>query len=221
MVFIKGQIAWNKGKIKEDFPQLGNGGSFKKGHRAWHAGTKGLFGSHHTQKHSPVSRIKMSESRKRWFQNGGKVWNAKGGKPKCNDCGKQLSAYGAKRCHVCAMKHMPKSFFRKCLRPRGMSSLEIRLNNIIKENNLPYKFVGNGKFMIEKKCPDFINTNGEKIAVEVFYKRHKEEFRGGVNNWMKNRTKIFAKYGWKIIFLEASYFANNSSVVDVLGGGGK
>ena len=31
-----------------------------------------------------------------------------------------------------------------------------------------YKFVGNGKFIIESFCPDFINVNGQKKIIEFF-----------------------------------------------------
>ena len=73
---------------------------------------------------------------------------------------------------------------------------------IIQKLQLPYKFVGNGKFFIENKNPDFINCNGEKIAIEVFYRRHKEQFRKGLQEWMEDRQKIFTKYGWQLLFFD-------------------
>lgn len=73
---------------------------------------------------------------------------------------------------------------------------------IIENFGLPYKFVGNGQFFIERKCPDFINCNGEKIAIEVYYKKHKEKFRNGLERWKDERQKIFNKYGWKILFFD-------------------
>ena len=89
---------------------------------------------------------------------------------------------------------------KRCLIRRKKSSLEEKFESIIKKYNLPYKFVGNGKFFIEKKNPDFINCNGEKIAVEVFYRGHKDYFRGGCERWKKDRENIFKKYGWKVLF---------------------
>ena len=91
---------------------------------------------------------------------------------------------------------------KKRLRRNPKSSLETKFEDIINQFNLPYKFVGDGKFFIERKNPDFININGEKIAIEVYYRKHKEKFAGGLENWKMNRQKIFNDYGWKIMFFD-------------------
>ena len=118
------------------------------------------------------------------------------------------------------MEGQPISFYRNCLRRRTMSGLEKRVDDLIQKYELPYKFVGNGKFWIERKNPDFVNTNGKKIAVEVYYKRHKNEFSGGVDRWIKTREKIFANYGWKTLFLEGSNLTNDI-IVETLKKGGE
>ncbi len=91
---------------------------------------------------------------------------------------------------------------RKKLKRNPKSSLEIKFEQIINKFNLPYKFVGNGEFLIGRKCPDFININGEKIAIEVYYKGHKEKFRGGLSNWIEERERLFNLFGWKIEFFD-------------------
>ena len=108
---------------------------------------------------------------------------------------------------------------KNALRRREMSSLEIKFQQIIDEYQLPYKFVGNGEFMIENKNPDFININGEKKAIEVYYKRHKEEFRNGIQAWKEDRASIFAKYGWELLFLEATDLNNKTIINKILRGG--
>lgn len=115
-------------------------------------------------------------------------------------------------------KHLPKEQIKKMLRRRPMSSLEVKMNEIILQNNLPYKFVGNGEFFIERKCPDFVNCNGEKRAVEVYYRRHKETFRKGLENWKKERSEIFAKYGWSLLYFDETE-VNEQNVLSVLGKG--
>lgn len=100
-----------------------------------------------------------------------------------------------------------------------MSGLEKRVLHIIEKHNLPYKFVGNGKFFIERKNPDFININGEKKAVEVYWDRHKEQFaRGGLNGWKSERVRVFSKYGWQILFIEGTGLTEEK-VINVLKGG--
>lgn len=145
----------------------------------------------------------------------------KGGKPNCLDCEKKLSSYDAKYCQKCVKPHvLTKEIIKKCLIRRPMSSLEIKIQSTINKYNLPYKFVGNGNFFIERKNPDFININGEKKAIEVYARKHKEKFRNnGVEGWKNDRINIFSKYGWEIIFIEDWQTNNEQTVLNLLKGG--
>ena len=96
-------------------------------------------------------------------------------------------------------RKLSKEHIRKCLKRNPKSTLEIKFENIIDENNLPYKFVGDGKFFIERKCPDFINTNGKKIAIEV-YANYYKKIHGNVENWKIERKQLFREYGWELLF---------------------
>ena len=88
--------------------------------------------------------------------------NWKGGKShnnRCLDCQTKIS-FASTRCKKCAAVLMPhvhikdrpwlrtKEVIRKALRRHPISSLEIKFKSIIEKYNLPYKFVGNGKFFI-------------------------------------------------------------------------
>jgi very-short-patch-repair endonuclease len=88
------------------------------------------------------------------------------------------------------------------LKRREKSSLEIKFEDLIKKLNLPYKFVGNGEVIIARKCPDFVDLTGKKIAIEVFYRKHKELFRGGLEEWKAERIRLFNQEGWEIIFFD-------------------
>jgi len=78
---------------------------------------------------------------------------------------------------------------------------ERRLAEIIHAHNLPYEYVGNGKFWIEKINPDFVNCNGQKVVLEVF-----GDYWHNLKNVIlkdKEKEEILKKYGWKrVIFWE-------------------
>ena len=58
----------------------------------------------------------------------------------------------------------------KQMKARGVkpNKPEHKLIVLIEENNLPYKYVGDGQFILGGKCPDFLNVNGKKQVIELF-----------------------------------------------------
>jgi len=85
------------------------------------------------------------------------------------------------------------------------TSLEYQFINFIQQNNLPYKYVGDGSFLIGYKNPDFININGEKICIETaskFYKQKNSRYKNNLE-YEKERIAHFKKYGWKCIIIFA------------------
>ena len=159
--------------------------------------------------------------------------NWKGGKStnnKCVDCNKNIS-FQSRRCKKCAAVLMPhvhikdrpwlrtKDVIRRALKRHPISTLEVKFGNIVDKYNLPYKFVGNGEFLIGRKNPDFINTNGDKIAVEVYARIHKEKMRNmTINKWKENRENFFSQYGWKTLFFDETQ-VNEKDVLSILKGG--
>lgn len=107
-----------------------------------------------------------------------------------------------KRREITSALWKDKNYAKSVLHRRKMSSLEKKFHDIINRCNLPYKFVGNGEFTIGRKNPDFVNCNGEKIAIEVYYRKHKEQFRNGLENWKQKRASVFNEYGWRLIFFD-------------------
>ena len=167
---------------------------FQKGHIPWHKGKTDVY--------SEETRISMGAKnlgKKFSIEHKNKMSKAKIGN-------QNSKGYKQSKEHI-----------RKALRRNPKSSLEIKFEKIINELNLPYKFVDNGDFFIERKCPDFVNVNGEKIAVEVFYRKHKEQFRNGVENWKQERAKIFSNYGWKLKFFN-EIEVNEKNILTQLGG---
>jgi transposase len=79
------------------------------------------------------------------------------------------------------------------------TSLERKLMEIIEKYNLPYIYTGDGSFRIGKLNPDFVNNNGEKIAVDVFG----DYWHGRRENvpWHERenvRRLIMKRYGWDL-----------------------
>ncbi len=97
------------------------------------------------------------------------------------------------------------------------SSLEEKFQKIADKYSLPYKYVGNGEFFIEKCNPDFINTNSEKIAIEVYARFYKEIGNRTIEDWKRKRAKVFNKYGWEIVYFDETE-VNEKNILEKLGG---
>ena len=102
-----------------------------------------------------------------------------------------------------------------CLTRRTPSSLEVKFQNIIDKHDLPYKYVGDGSFILGSYNPDFINTNKEKVAVEVYARYYKRRNKIGIEEWKKKRSEVFASYGWKLLFFNEIQ-VNEKNVLKVL-----
>lgn len=84
---------------------------------------------------------------------------------------------------------------------RRPTSLEQRLISIISRYDLPYKYTGDGSFILAGLNPDFINTNGAKIALETFGNYWHIDKAEQPYSTEEGRKAIFAEYGWDLIVL--------------------
>lgn len=93
-----------------------------------------------------------------------------------NGCAKRGPEWYANVCAnnkvmAIAKKGVPRSieFMRKLLNAKKPTSIEIQFMNLIRKNNLPYKYVGDGEFWIGNKNPDFIHTDkSERKVIELY-----------------------------------------------------
>jgi very-short-patch-repair endonuclease len=190
---LMGHTPWNKGKTgvysKDSIVKMSKS---HKGYIPW------MKGKHHSEE----TKLKMSEKKKGKSSPKKGIFNSEETRKKIS-----LALKGRKP---------TAEDIKKRLRRNPKSSLEIKMENIINKLELPYKFVGNGKVIVGKKCPDFVHLT-EKIAVEVFYRKHKEMFReNGLQGWKEERTEIFNKEGWRIIFFDETQ-VNEENVLNILG----
>jgi len=208
--------------IKNHSYKIKHNKQFKIGYTPWNKGVKGLMVSWNkgktkkedTRIAQPWLNKKRSEETCKKISKvliGCKSWNK--GKKASMETRKKMSK---------SHKGVPltKEHIKNSLRRREKSSLEIRVDDVIKKYKLPYKFVGNGKFFIERKNPDFVNTNGKKVAVEVYCRKHKDLFRGGCDEWKEERQNIFKQYGWSILFIEDWQTNNEKKLLSILQKGG-
>ncbi len=73
---------------------------------------------------------------------------------------------------------------------------EKKLIKLFADNDLPYKFVGDGSFIIGRWNPDFVQTNGKKCVIELFG----EHWHTEPNNEEK-RKKCFAEFGFRTLVI--------------------
>ncbi len=97
-------------------------------------------------------------------------------------------------------EHLKKMFSHMCLRPNIQ---EKKLQQLIEELNLPYKYTGNGTAVINNCIPDFVNVNGQKKCIEMFGDYwHGEKLTGRSNKEEEEyRKNIFAEHGYKTLII--------------------
>jgi len=83
------------------------------------------------------------------------------------------------------------------LKNKGISPKEKILFDIIKENNFPFNFVGDGKIIIKGFCPDFLSKNPKHI-IELFGSRHYSPYDKERD---KRRIEAYSSLGYKTLII--------------------
>jgi len=72
---------------------------------------------------------------------------------------------------------------------------ELKIDAILGELSLPYRYIGDGQFIIGGRCPDFLNVNGQKKLIELYGKHwHRDDDP-------QERIDYFAQYGFKTLVI--------------------
>jgi len=87
-----------------------------------------------------------------------------------------------------------------CLRSRRPTNLERMFNALIDKYSLPYKYVGDGSFIIGGLNPDYVNIDGKKVAIEIFGEYWHERNRG-YRRTEAGRRQILGDFGWHLIVI--------------------
>lgn len=169
----KGEIKiWNKGK--EGLPNLKHNENWKKNHSKTLTGRKRPEHSKLMKENNPFKGMK--HSKKSIIQNSLK--------------------------HKDLWKKNGKEYTEKILQGliKRPTSYEKKISELCIKYNLPFIYTGNGTFLIGHKNPDFINQE-QRIAIEVYHSFFKERDFGSCDNYEKQRSEYFSKYGYKTIFI--------------------
>lgn len=90
---------------------------------------------------------------------------------------------------------------------RKPTSPEFKYQQISENNNLSFRYTGDGQFWIGNKKkqvnPDFIECNGRKIAVEILgdYWHSALLNKHVKDDDLKKREKHYRRYKWKVIYI--------------------
>ena len=113
-------------------------------------------------------------------------------------------------------RKLTKEHIKNAMRRRIPTSLETKMIKVIEKLNLPYKYTGNGAMIIDNMNPDFVNINGEKIAIEVYAKFYKTIDGAKIEDWKKDRSIRFSEYGWNVYYFDETQ-VNETYIKSVLG----
>lgn len=80
------------------------------------------------------------------------------------------------------------------------TSYELKISELCIENNFPFIYVGNGRFIIGNKNPDFVDKKNKKI-IEVYSNYYKIKDYGSVENYESQRYNYFKTYNYETLFL--------------------
>jgi len=106
--------------------------------------------------------------------------------------GKNNPFYNKKHKKETIEKTLPKILKKLKVRP---TSIEKKFIEIIKKYNLPFDYCGDGALLIGFKNPDFVESNGRKICLEVANRFHHKP------PYEINRISHFSKYGWRCLVI--------------------
>ncbi len=92
-----------------------------------------------------------------------------------------------------------KMFKGMCKKP---TKPEFFVIDLIKEKNLPFEYVGDGKVIISKLNPNFISTNGKKKIIEVFGRFWHETYHNvDYTRTEKGRREFLKRLGYELLVL--------------------
>jgi len=93
---------------------------------------------------------------------------------------------------------------------------EQKLIDLFKEHNLPYRYTGDGGFIINRKCPDFVNSNGQKKIIEHFGTHWHGEGMTGLPKaeHEQERKNVFKEFGYSTLIIWENELEDMNEVLE-------
>jgi G:T-mismatch repair DNA endonuclease (very short patch repair protein) len=94
---------------------------------------------------------------------------------------------------------------------------EQKLIKIIEKHNLPFKYTGDGSFLINGFIPDFIECNGKKLIIELFGDYWHNPNKNKKLEWYRTeegRKNLFSNFGFKTLIIWESELKDEDSIVN-------
>lgn len=212
---------------------------FPKGYTPWNKGKKNPFLSEWNRVHNPLltgprpavagsnnpmfgkRRPDLADfNRKRYELGYPHSWKGKHhseeAKRKNSEAhkGKRLSAEHRAKISKGVREKLPE------ILPKLIANLRIRPNRpekrlirILEKQNLPFRYVGDGKIIISGLVPDFINVNGQKQIIELFGEYwHKGKIKPTQSE--HGRGAIFKEFGYRTLVIWVKELSNEELVID-------
>jgi len=209
--------------LAEDLSGILKGYRFEKGHEPWNKGKtkeKDERVKKYSEKIRPWNKGKTKEEDERiekiaQASKGQEPPNKNQYEMKCVQCGKTFSVpksrtegqHKRRFCsHECYGKWKSESgqSLKSLLEIKDPNSLEQKIIKIIENNNLPFKYVGDGKVVLGGRCPDFIHTDGQKKIIEAFGDYFHDPDLNETVEWERTeegRKEFFKEFGFDTLVL--------------------
>ena len=103
---------------------------------------------------------------------------------------------------------------------RGPTKAELKFSEFCERYQLPFRYTGNGAIWIGGLNPDFVSTEVERVAVEIFGEYwHSPLFIPSLDDkrTYDGRIEFFRKLGWKLVVIWENEVGNDSAVSKKLG----